>query len=115
MRNRGRTKLRFQPPVAGSDGFRPNAAAGGWGEGVNIGVLLKPAKGVKDEENGAVTTRQPYECEIRAHYALREPKIDTTWRVMDEEAGRTFNITGIEKDDSDFRWVTVRLVEGDPI
>lgn len=114
MRNRGRTKLRFQKPEIGDDGFGPNPAAGGWSEGIDIGVLLTPSRGREAEFNGAVEGRQSYDCEIRAHYALSNPKIDSTWRAVEVLTGRVFNVSAIAQKDSDFRWVRVTLTAGEP-
>lgn len=114
MRNRGRTRITFQKPIDGDDGFGPNPAAGGWGEDIDIGVLLTPSRGREEEINGAVQGRQSYDCEIRAHYAFSEPKIDTTWRAVHAETGRTFNVYAIAQKDSDFRWVKVTLTAGEP-
>jgi head-tail adaptor len=114
VRNRGRTKLKFQKPQLGDDGFGSNTAAGGWGDDINIGVLLMPSRGNEAEFNGAVEGRQTYDCEIRAHYAFSNPKIDTTWRAVHEETGRVFNISAVAQKDSDLRWVKLTITVGEP-
>lgn len=114
MRNRGRTKLRFQPRTEGSDGFGPNPSAGGWGEGIEIGVLLKPSRGVEAESNGARIAEQSYTVEIRTLYVDSGPKINATWRAVDETRGLTYNISAVALVDADFRWTRVTLVLGDP-
>lgn len=109
MRNRGRTRLRFQPKTAGNDGFGPNPSAGGYGEGVAIGVLLKPASGKEQLENGVVASEQAYTIEVRSSYFEGEGAIDATWRVRDEAKGVTYNIVAIAANDLDYRWTRVTI------
>lgn len=114
MRQRGRTRLTFQKPIPGNDGFGLNTAAGGWGDDIDIGVSLTPARGVESEVNGAVTSVQVYSCEIRSHYVLSGPRINTKWRAVDAQTGRTFNVSAVAQKDDDYRWMKVTLSDGDP-
>lgn len=113
MRKRGRTRLKFQPPEAGNDGFGPNPAAGAWGDGVDIGVSLTPRRGTEAETNGVVTGEQIYECEVRAAYILGAFAINTTWRATEVITGRTFNIVAVALPNDDApRWARITLTEG---
>lgn len=114
MRKRGRTKLRFQPPVPGDDGFGENPAAGGWGEGLEIGVILTPARGVETERNGTVSSEQAYTAEVRTLYIDSGPRIDATWRAVDETRNLVFNVSAVALVDADFRWSRLTLVLGVP-
>lgn len=113
MRKRGRTRLTFQKPQPGNDGFGDFPTAGGWGDDVDIGVLLKPSRGNESEINGAVQGRQTYECEVRAHYVFASPGINTTWRAVDKATGRTFNVAAVAQKDDDFRWVRLFITAGE--
>lgn len=114
MRKRGRTRLTFQKPLPGNDGFGSFPTAGGWGEDIDIGVNLRPLRGNEAEQNGAVQGRQSYECEIRIHYIENSPGIDKTWRAVDAARNVTFNISSISRSDEDFRFYKVVITDGEP-
>lgn len=115
MRKRGRTKLLFQHPIAGDDGFGPNPSAGGWSEGIAIGVNLIPANGSERERNGAVVSEQVYRVEVRSlYFSNPDTAINATWRVVDELGKRVFNIIGIAQKDNDLRWTNVVIALGQP-
>lgn len=114
MRKRGRTLLRFQPKTPGNDGFGSNVDAGQWGEGIPIGVILKPASGREALESGQVAGEQVYNVEVRSSYFVGENAIDVRWRAFDEARGIAYNIVAIAAMDGDYRWTRVTLETGAP-
>lgn len=113
MRNRGRTRLRFQKPIPGNDGFGPNPAAGGWGEDLEVGVNLRPLRGTQALDAAVVSSTQIYECEVRSHYCQLPDGISTTWRAVDVVTGSEFNVIAVAQRDDDYRWTRVTIVRGE--